>query len=531
MQGAEPDKISVVLPCLNESNFAIKTASRFCERTPEDVLQEIVVVDDGSSPPLAEKFANAGIPERCRLRVLKHSKPYGLMIAKQTGGDAATGKYIGFYDCHVAPAKGWYKETISLLRAQPKRLVVPMIGDIDVDTWDEKKNGALTAKCYINFNADFWWYDDESDNIPVISGGLVATTRYWWRTSGGFDGGMRGWGGENTDQSLRAWLCGGDILRAKSSKIAHMWRVQNDKRTLARYHFKGQTDNLARVAAIWFGDFAKKFRGGNLDPNIDVSIPRKRSKDLGCKPFVYFLHRFRRIYRDGGLFPEKVFKLRVRGRTGKDACIHRRPDSTFGLSECEHGTWFHLANMAPPGFPVTVGESLPPVEDDEGEHGGASRMVTCGNHQAKRCADCPQGNGAGWCHKDCVWNFGQCLSKKTFERMKKQRPKKQKCCSGIREWNSLDCFDRPDPTGPIAYQCDVTGNLENQQYVFDGAGHIRHATGKCVSVGKEKKRLGMTNCDSSATAWEQVESFFPEETRIYRALVAKHGLTEDMPDH
>ena len=30
----------------------------------------------------------------------------------------------------------------------------------------------------------------------------------------------RGWGGENTDQSLRAWLCGGDILRAKSSRIA-----------------------------------------------------------------------------------------------------------------------------------------------------------------------------------------------------------------------------------------------------------------------------------------------------------------------
>ena len=32
------------------------------------------------------------------------------MIAKQTGGDAASGTYIGFYDCHVAPAQDWFKE-------------------------------------------------------------------------------------------------------------------------------------------------------------------------------------------------------------------------------------------------------------------------------------------------------------------------------------------------------------------------------------------------------------------------------------
>lgn len=32
------------------------------------------------------------------------------------------------------------------------------------------------------------------------------------------------------DQSLRAWLCGGDIVRAKSSRVAHMWRT-GDRRT------------------------------------------------------------------------------------------------------------------------------------------------------------------------------------------------------------------------------------------------------------------------------------------------------------
>ena len=63
---------------------------------------------------------------------------------------------------------------------------------------------------------DWWWYDDESPYSPVISGGLVATTRSWWQESGGFDPGMHGWGflaflasGWKTDRQL----CPPNILR------------------------------------------------------------------------------------------------------------------------------------------------------------------------------------------------------------------------------------------------------------------------------------------------------------------------------
>jgi len=37
--------------------------------------------------------------------------------------------------------------------------------------------------------------------------------------------------------------------------------------------------------------------------------------------------------------------------------------------------------------------------------------VSCGNHKATTCADCPQGNGASWCHEDCQWVNEQCQSK------------------------------------------------------------------------------------------------------------------------
>ena len=32
-------------------------------------------------------------------------------------------------------------------------------------------------------------------------------------------------------------------------------------------------------------------------------------------------------------------------------------------------------------------------------------VVSCGNHMAGACEDCPQGNGQQWCNGDCVWNF------------------------------------------------------------------------------------------------------------------------------
>ena len=37
--------------------------------------------------------------------------------------------------------------------------------------------------------------------------------------------------------------------------------------------------------------------------------------------------------------------------------------------------------------------------------------VSCGNHNANTCADCPQGSGANWCNGDCQWVNEQCQPK------------------------------------------------------------------------------------------------------------------------
>lgn len=40
---------------------------------------------------------------------------------------------------------------------------------------------------------------------------------------GQYDEGMLEWGGENLEQSIRAWMCGGEIVASHESKIGHIF--------------------------------------------------------------------------------------------------------------------------------------------------------------------------------------------------------------------------------------------------------------------------------------------------------------------
>lgn len=70
------------------------------------------------------------------------------------------------------------------------------------------------------------------------------------------DPGLLVWGGENVEISLRTWLCGGDIVVARDSYVAHAFRqrfpYKLDKEQVVR--------NYARVATVWMdAPYRRKF--------------------------------------------------------------------------------------------------------------------------------------------------------------------------------------------------------------------------------------------------------------------------------
>ena len=371
---AVPRTLSVVLPCAFEYELMEKTVESVFKATPADVLHEIIVVDDGSSPPLATQFKRS---HEWKVRFMRHEKPRGLIGAKKTGGDAATGDIIVFFDCHVKPDPNYWRPFVSQMKDNYKRVVVPTITNLNVDTWEEFGRPAPGAggmsKCYITFDSEFKWTTDHTPYVPVMSGGLLAISRQWWVETGGYDADMVGWGGENIDQSLRIWLCGGEIVSAPDSYVAHMWRDGSKPKTGARYSVPAGAPekNRARAAKAHFGEwFSKKtltfpsFQRFVADggSSLDVSNILKVKEGLKCKPFSWYLDHFSHVYRDGGVLPRTIYQLEALGGGAEPLCLQMRahqfwtnagaPDDELVLRPCSDAgktQWWHRANRAASG--------------------------------------------------------------------------------------------------------------------------------------------------------------------------------------
>jgi len=369
--------MSVVLPCAGEGMYAYKTARSVIEsmNDSDGKLLEIVIVDDGSDPPLSKQFLNKqylednGYDSKVldMVKIVRHEEAKGLMGAKQAGGDVAKGDMIVFFDCHVAPQTGWWKNFFRGISDNYRRIMIPQITGLDVDTWTQERSGGV-AKCYVTFDGDFKWVDSDNDDVPILSGGLLGLSREWWLETEGYDPEMHGWGGENIDQSMRTWLCGGEMTMAVGSEVAHMWR-KGDSKTRAHYKTPpGSKDkNLMRATMGWFGDFGKKiltdYPMGQSIEYGDLSVYTNLKKKLNCKPFSWFIWRFKTIYVDGGMLPENTFRfqqdekcLQYMGRVGTS------PDGwgKIKLQECDSKNdrqRFHAGNKARAGLWFDSGDT------------------------------------------------------------------------------------------------------------------------------------------------------------------------------
>ena len=277
--------LSVVLPCGFEHAYFAKTAESVFYETPAETLKEIVIVDDASDPPLKRLWSEEEAA-KFLVKYVRLDKAQGLIGAKQAGAEAATGDIIVFFDCHVKvralltvchsnfrpdphkllsfqPAPGYWRPYVKEISENYKRVVIPTITNLNVDNWREENRPSVgqggMSKCYLTFDAEFKWTSDNTQYVPIMSGGLLAISRKWFFEIGGYDKNMKGWGGENLDQSLRIWTCGGEIVSASESYVAHMWRDGTAK-TRAKYTL-GRNDamkNKARAVKAHLGPWFEK---------------------------------------------------------------------------------------------------------------------------------------------------------------------------------------------------------------------------------------------------------------------------------
>ncbi|GAB0095595.1 Polypeptide N-acetylgalactosaminyltransferase [Sergentomyia squamirostris] len=293
--------VSVIVAFHNEAkSVLLRTISSVINRTPPDLLHEIILIDDFSKNAINTNFLTS-IP---KVKLLRNKEREGVIRSRNIGAQHATAEYIVFLDSHCEVNVGWLEPLIDRLTYNPGALVSPIIDIVDATTFEYK---ATTNKLKAGFDWSlrFKWIPrsdeelqiahDETSSFasPAVYGGIFLISRQWFHELGGFDSNLEIWGGESLEISLKAWMCGGQVEISPCSRVGHVFRKKHP------YDFPlGSTYTFLRnskiIAEAWMDEYKQFFYFAR--PNAkDIKI-KDTTKDVGalkeklqCRTFQWYL--------------------------------------------------------------------------------------------------------------------------------------------------------------------------------------------------------------------------------------------------
>ncbi|XP_029652605.1 polypeptide N-acetylgalactosaminyltransferase 5-like isoform X2 [Octopus sinensis] len=327
---------SVIVCFHNEAwTVLLRTVHSILNRSPPQLLKEIILVDDYSDMPHLKQPLTDYVEKLGKVKVVRTKQREGLIRARLLGYSVATGTVLTYLDSHCECTRGWLEPILDRIATDKRYAVTPVIDQIDDSTLHFVTSvGSSIQIGRFDWNLIFNWmlpskfYRNMSDltapiRSPTMAGGLFAISRAYFTELGTYDAGMDIWGGENLELSFRIWMCGGTLEIIPCSHVGHIFRKRSPYKW--RTGVNVVKKNSVRLAEVWMDEYKNYYYerfNYDLGDFGDVTDRKKLRERLKCHSFDWYI---KNVYPDLFIPGEALASGEIRNKQ-KAMCVDASVD-------------------------------------------------------------------------------------------------------------------------------------------------------------------------------------------------------------
>ncbi|XP_072179710.1 inactive polypeptide N-acetylgalactosaminyltransferase-like protein 5 [Diadema setosum] len=296
---------TVIIAFHNEAwSTLMRTVHSVINRTPRDVLKEVILVNDASDDDeLQKKLRNIPPLVRSKVRLIHSKQREGVTRANLRGAKEARGEVLVFLESHCEVNTHWLEPMLDLIHQGPTTVVSPIVDPIDADTfayraaplarhsfrWNLEPRSVPLSKIEIAERLN----PLEPVRSPLLSGGIFAVAKSFYDRVGGLDGGLTGFSEAGIDFSFKAWMCGGSVYVVPCSRVGRISLLAQPTSDAGADTSSRDHDSI-RIAESWMDTYLEEFYStvpGAKDRYFgDISDITKRKEKLNCHNFAWYLN-------------------------------------------------------------------------------------------------------------------------------------------------------------------------------------------------------------------------------------------------